>query len=417
MSFEQFNFDKALLRAIAKQGFETPTPIQAQAIPMALEGRDVLGVAQTGTGKTAAFVLPSLQRLMQGQRTDAGALRVPRHRPLRMIVLAPTRELALQIAEDARALAEFTDLRVAAIYGGDPLRRQVEILRKGLDIAIATPGRLLDHLRRGNLRLDAVEIAVLDEADRMLDMGFLPDIETIVRRMPEQRQTMLFSATMPPAILALTYRFMKTPVRIEIENARPPEALHQLVYPVPQHLKAPLLTALLRGAAVESALVFTRTKQDADVVARQLSQAGLSVGVMHGDFVQKERVKALDRFRQGHVRILVATNIASRGLDIDGISHVVNFDVPEEAEDYVHRIGRTARVQAEGVAWTLATPDDEGQIAAIEYLLGEKIERVTLPGFDYDVPAPDWAKPSAASVRRSVTAGRGSIARWKSLTR
>jgi ATP-dependent RNA helicase RhlE len=417
MSFEQFNFDKALLRAIAKQGFETPTPIQAQAIPMALEGRDVLGVAQTGTGKTAAFVLPSLQRLMQGQRTDAGALRVPRHRPLRMIVLAPTRELALQIAEDARALAEFTDLRVAAIYGGDPLRRQVDILRKGLDIAIATPGRLLDHLRRGNLRLDAVEIAVLDEADRMLDMGFLPDIETIVRRMPEQRQTMLFSATMPPAILALTYRFMKTPVRIEIENARPPEALHQLVYPVPQHLKAPLLTALLRGAAVESALVFTRTKQDADVVARQLSQAGLSVGVMHGDFVQKERVKALDRFRQGHVRILVATNIASRGLDIDGISHVVNFDVPEEAEDYVHRIGRTARVQAEGVAWTLATPDDEGQIAAIEYLLGEKIERVTLPGFDYDVPAPDWAKPSAASVRRSVTAGRGSIARWKSLTR
>ena len=410
MSFEQFNFDKALLRAVAKQGFETPTPIQAQAIPTALEGRDVLGVAQTGTGKTAAFVLPSLQRLMQGHRTGD-------RRPLRMVVIAPTRELALQIAEDARALAEFTDLRVAAIYGGDPLRRQVEILRKGLDIAIATPGRLLDHLRRGNLRLDAVEIAVLDEADRMLDMGFLPDIETIVRRMPEQRQTMLFSATMPPAIKALSYRFMKTPVRIEIENARPPEALHQLVYPVAQHLKAPLLTALLRGAAVESALVFTRTKQDADVVARQLSQAGLSVGVMHGDFVQKERVKALDRFRQGHVRILVATNIASRGLDIDGISHVVNFDVPEEAEDYVHRIGRTARVQAEGVAWTLATPDDEGQIAAIEYLLGEKIERVTLPGFDYDVPAPDWAKPSAASVRRSVTAGRGSIARWKSLTR
>jgi len=410
MSFEQFNFDSALSRAITKQGFETPTPIQAQAIPPALEGRDVLGVAQTGTGKTAAFVLPALQRLMQGPRMGS-------RRPLRMVVLAPTRELALQIAEDARALAQFTDLRVAAIYGGDPLRRQVEVLRKGLDIAIATPGRLLDHLRRGNLRLDAVEIAVLDEADRMLDMGFLPDIETIVRRMPEQRQTMLFSATMPPAIQALTYRFMKTPARIEIENARPPAALHQLVYPVPNHLKVPLLTALLRGAAVESALVFTRTKQDADVVSRQLRQAGLSVGVMHGDFVQKDRVKALDQFRQGHVRILVATNIASRGLDIEGISHVVNFDVPEEAEDYVHRIGRTARVQAEGVAWTLATPEDEGQIAAIEYLLGEKVERVTLPGFDYDVPAPDWAKPSAASVRRSVTAGRGSIARWKSLTR
>ena len=410
MGFEQFNFDDTLSRALSKQGFETPTPIQAKAIPPALEGRDVLGVAQTGTGKTAAFVLPSLQRLMQGPRAGS-------RRALRMVVLAPTRELALQIAEDTRALAEFTDLRVGAIYGGDPLRRQVEILRKGLDIAVATPGRLLDHLRRGNLRLDAIEIAVLDEADRMLDMGFMPDIETIVRRMPEQRQTMLFSATMPPAIQALTYRFMKTPAHIEIENARPPEALHQLVYPVPEHLKVPLLTALLRGAAVESALVFTRTKQDADVVARQLRQAGLSVGVMHGDFVQKERVKALDRFRQGHERILVATNIASRGLDIEGISHVINFDVPDEAEDYVHRIGRTARVQAEGVAWTLATPDDEGLIAAVEYLLGEKIERVTLPGFDYDVPSPDWAKPSAASVRRSVTAGRGSIARWKSLTR
>jgi len=424
MSFDQFNLDPALLRAVSKQGFETPTPIQVRAIPPALDGRDVLGVAQTGTGKTAAFVLPSLQRLMHRSPVDGlrpepqpRAQRGAHPRALRMVVLAPTRELALQIAEDARALAEFTDLRVAAIYGGDPLRRQVELLRKGLDIAVATPGRLLDHLRRRNLRLDAVEIAVLDEADRMLDMGFLPDIETIVRRMPEQRQTMLFSATMPAAIQALTYRFMKAPARIEIENARPPEALHQLLYPVPSHLKVPLLTALLRGAAVESALVFTRTKQDADVVARQLRQAGLSVGVMHGDFDQKERVKALDQFRRGHVRILVATNIAARGLDIDGISHVVNYDVPDEAEDYVHRIGRTARVQAKGVAWTLATPDDEGLIAAIEYLLGDKIERITLPGFDYEIPAPDWAKPSAASVRRSVTAGQGSIARWKALTR
>jgi ATP-dependent RNA helicase RhlE len=251
----------------------------------------------------------------------------------------------------------------------------------------------------------------------MLDMGFLPDIETIVRRMPTERQTMLFSATMPGPIQSLTMRFMRKPVRVEIDNARPPEMLRQQLYPVPLHLKLPLLVALLREAAVESTLVFTRTKQDADVVARKLGEAGFSVAAMHGDFRQKEREQALEEFRAGKVSILVATNIAARGLDIQGISHVVNYDVPEEAEDYVHRVGRTARVEAEGVAWTLVSPEDEGDVAAIEYLLGEKIERARLPGFDYDVPAPDWAKPSARSIRRAATSGRGTIARWKSLTR
>jgi ATP-dependent RNA helicase RhlE len=410
MSFEDFNLTEPLLRAVRRLGFETPTPIQAQAIPPALEGKDILGIAQTGTGKTAAFILPSAQRLAAHARPE-------RSRKAGMVVLAPTRELALQIAEDARQLTEFTDLRVATVYGGAPLGRQAQQLRQGVDIVIATPGRLMDHLDRGNMGFDGLEILVLDEADRMLDMGFLPDIESIVGRMPKDRQTLLFSATMPGAIQALTYRFMRDPVRVEIENARPPAALHQQIYPVPKHLKVGLLTELLRETAVESALVFTRTKQDADVITRQLRQAGLSVAVMHGDFSQHERVEALERFRAGKVSILVATNIAARGLDIEGISHVINFDVPDEAEDYVHRIGRTARVQAEGVAWTLVTPEDESGISAIEYLLRKKIERVRLPDFDYAVPAPDWAKTSVKAMKRNVSSGQGAIARWKSLTR
>jgi ATP-dependent RNA helicase RhlE len=415
MRFEEFNLDEPLLRAVRQLEFEVPTPIQAQAIPPALEGRDVMGLARTGTGKTAAFVLPSLQRLGARQAVSDPA-RSARRGP-GMVVLAPTRELALQITEDARQLAQHTEVRVCAVYGGAPLRRQAEQLRKGVDIVVATPGRLLDHMDRGNVRFDELQILVLDEADRMLDMGFLPDIETIVRRMPIERQTMLFSATMPGPIQSLTMRFMRKPVRVEIDNARPPEMLRQQLYPVPLHLKLPLLVALLREAAVESTLVFTRTKQDADVVARKLGEAGFSVAAMHGDFRQKEREQALEEFRAGKVSILVATNIAARGLDIQGISHVVNYDVPEEAEDYVHRVGRTARVEAEGVAWTLVTPEDEGDVAAIEYLLGERIERVRLLGFDYDVPAPDWAKPSARSIRRAATSGRGTIARWKSLTR
>jgi ATP-dependent RNA helicase RhlE len=424
MSFEQFNLDARLERALQRLGYETPTPIQAQAIPPALEGNDVLGVAQTGTGKTAAFVLPSLQRLLPQASPTSGPAQPSHDQPRpahthgpRMIVLAPTRELALQIAEETSRLAEFTPLRVTVVYGGAPLRKQTDQLRKGTDVVVATPGRLMDHLDRGNLSFDGLQILVLDEADRMLDMGFLPDIESIVQRMPKERQTMLFSATMPGPIQALTYRFMRRPVRVEIENAVPPEALVQKIYPVSEHLKVPLLIGLLREAAVESTLVFTRTKSDADVITRKLREAGLSVAEMHGDFQQKERVKALDQFRQGHAAILVATNIAARGLDIEGISHVVNFDVPDEAEDYVHRIGRTARVQAEGVAWTLVTPQDEPQVSAIEYLLGKKIERVRLPDFDYAVPIPDWSKPSAKVQRRATSAGRGAIARWKSLTR
>jgi ATP-dependent RNA helicase RhlE len=333
------------------------------------------------------------------------------------VVLAPTRELAIQIADEARSLSQFTHLRIAVIYGGASIRGQAKRLRRGVDLVVATPGRLMDQMQRGNVQFDDLEILVLDEADRMLDMGFLPDIDRILRQMPDKRQTLLFSATMPQAILALSHRFLKDPVRVEIDTARPPEAIQQQLYPVPKHLKIPLLTELLKGKDVESALVFTRTKKNADVVTRKLREAGLSIAEIHGDFNQRKRLQALERFRARKVRILVATNIAARGLDIEGISHVINFDAPDQAETYVHRIGRTARVQAAGVAWTLVTAEDEPLIAAIEYLLGEEIERVHLSGFNYDVPVPDWARPSARTILRNASRNQSSIDRWKALTR
>jgi superfamily II DNA/RNA helicase len=407
MHFDELGLTHALEQAIARLGYSTPTPIQSAAIPPALQGQDVLGTAQTGTGKTIAFLAPSLHRLIQGNRTQAP----------RMVVLAPTRELALQIAAEAEELVRFSDLKTVAVYGGAPLRAQADRLRTGVDVIIATPGRLLDHIERRNLRLDRVEILVLDEADRMLDMGFLPDIDAIIRRMPAKRQTLLFSATMPQTILGLSQRYLTDPVRVEIATARPPDSIRQELYPVPKHLKAGLLLDLLRAEGVDSALVFTRTRQEADLVAAQLKDAGESVGVIHGEFQQKDRLRALEAFRSGSTRILVATNVAARGLDIDGISHVVNYDVPEEAEDYVHRIGRTARVEAHGVAWTLVTPDDEGLVSGIEYLLGRKIERRRLEGFDYSVPTPDWARPSAKAILRGMSRNQSSIARWKSITR
>jgi ATP-dependent RNA helicase RhlE len=406
MRFTEFQLHPNLLEAVADIGFEEATPIQQQAIPPALEGKDIIGCAQTGTGKTAAFLLPAMQRLLQDET---------RTKNPRIVVLAPTRELVIQMAEEARKFAGRTPLRIGSIYGGAPMKSQISRLRRGVDVIIATPGRLQDHMRRKNVSFKELQVLVLDEADRMLDMGFLPDIKQIVNRMPHQRQTMLFSATMSPPILALTRQFQYDPVMIEIDIARPPDAIRQALYPVPKHLKTKLLVALLQQVEVDSMLVFTATKQEADIVTRQLGEQKISVACIHGDFRQRDRIAALEGFRSGKHQVLVATNIASRGLDVEGITHVINYDVPEHSEDYVHRIGRTARADADGDAITLVTPDDEPMIYKIEHLLGRQIERKTLPGFDYDVPVPSWAKPSAEAIIRRTNQGKSLADRWRSM--
>jgi ATP-dependent RNA helicase RhlE len=329
--------------------------------------------------------------------------------------LAPTRELVLQVAEQARQLSANTGLRVLSIYGGSSISKQIKFLRRGVDIVIATPGRLLDHMRRRNVNFKELQVLVLDEADRMLDMGFLPDIKRIISRMPRKRQTMLYSATMPPSVVSLARRFQYEPVTIEIGAASPPEAIRHALYPVPRHLKTQLLLALLEQMEIDSMLVFTATKQEADIVTRQLNKANIAVGCIHGDFRQRERIAALEGFRAGKHQVLVATNIAARGLDVEGISHVINYDVPETPDEYVHRVGRTARAEAEGDAITLVTPDDEPLIYRIEYALGYKIERKKLPNFDYNVPTPSWARPSARALLRRAKKSGSLADRWRSM--
>jgi len=407
MHFTELNLSESLQGAIRDMGYEEMTPIQAQAIPPGLQGHDIIGCAQTGTGKTAAFLLPIFERLL----ADKLKTKNPR-----VVILAPTRELAIQITEHARKLAARTSLRIVLVYGGAGIKQQTDRLRRGADVVIATPGRLMDHMRRKNVGFKDLQVLVLDEADRMLDMGFLPDIKQIISCMPHQRQTMLFSATMPSSVLRLTHQFQQNPVRIEIGMARPPEAIRQVIYPVPKHLKTRLLMALLEQMEVNSMLVFTATKQEADIVTRQLSQGKISAACIHGDFRQRERIAALEGFRSGKHQVLVATNIAARGLDVEAISHVLNYDVPEHPENYVHRIGRTARAEADGDAITLVTPEDEAMIHRIEYLLGYKIERKTLSGFDYDVPVPSWAKPSAQALMNQVTQSQSLASRWRSMS-
>ena len=406
MRFTELDLSKPFQEAISALGYEETTPIQTQAIPPGLQRRDIVGCAQTGTGKTLAFILPALERLLREQA---------RTRNPRVVVLEPTRELVIQVAGETQKLAARTSLRIVSVYGGAGMRSQTDKLRRGVDVVVATPGRLMDHMRRKNVSFRDLKILVLDEADRMLDMGFLPDIKQIVSRMPRQRQTMLFSATIFPTISALARQFQRDPLSIEIDLAHPPEAIQQALYPVPKHLKIRLLLAMLEQMEVNSMLVFTRTKQGADVVTRQLRQARIAVACIHGDFNQRDRISALEGFRSGQHQVLVATNIAARGLDVEGISHVINYDVPEHPEDYVHRIGRTARAEADGDAITLVTPDDEALIHRIEYLLGRKIERKTLPGFDYNVPTPSWAKPSAKTRMQQATQSQRLADRWRSM--
>ena len=406
MRFTDLNLSGPLQKAVRDMGYEETTPIQAQAIPPGLQRHDIVGCAQTGTGKTLAFALSALEHLLQNRSQTKNP---------RVVVMEPTRELALQVAGETQKLATHTSLRVVPVYGGTGMRKQTDRLRRGADVVVATPGRLLDHVRRKNVHLGDVQVLVLDEADRMLDMGFLPDIKQIIRRTPLERQTMLFSATMPPSISALARHFQRDPVNIEIDPARPPEAIQQALYPVPKHLKVPLLLAMLEQLNIDSMLVFTRTKQEADIVTTQLRQAKIAVASIHGDFKQRDRISALEGFRSGKHRVLIATNIAARGLDVEGISYVVNYDVPDDPDTYVHRIGRTARAEADGDAVTLVTPDDEPLIHRIEHLLGHKIERQTLPGFDYDVPVPSWARLSTETLVKRASKGRSLSDRWRSM--
>ncbi|MHB9131960.1 MAG: DEAD/DEAH box helicase [Armatimonadota bacterium] len=373
MTFTEFPLDERLQRAITAAGFQEPTPIQAAAIPVALDGGDVLGTAQTGTGKTAAFALPLLHRL----------LTQPAPRGTRVLILTPTRELAEQVHAAIQQLAIHTTIRSATIYGGVAMAPQAQALSNGTEIIVACPGRLLDLAGRGAADFRGIECLVMDEADRMLDMGFLPDIRRIIALLPAQRQTMLFSATFAPDLNYFVKQVLQDPARLAIGTAVPAETVAHTVYPVPSSLKTALLTAMLRNIATDSVLIFTRTKHRADRVASSLKRAGYRVGVLHADRSQQQRQHTLQQFRQGKVSYLVATDIAARGLDISTISHVINYDIPDNADAYIHRIGRTGRALRAGEAFTLVTSEDVETVRLIERALGERLETQVLAGFDY----------------------------------
>jgi len=377
VSFELFELGPRLNANIQALGYREPTPIQTQAIPVAMRGDDILGVAQTGTGKTAAFALPMLQRLRQN----------PRGRP-RALVLAPTRELAQQIHEAFVELGRGTGRRSLPVFGGVNIRAQINELRRGVDIVVACPGRLLDHMRQRTVDLREVDTLVLDEADRMLDMGFLPDIRAVVRQLPSERQTMLFSATMPGDIRRLASEILRSPVTIEVGHSAPVETVSHALYPVDQHLKTKLLLELLQRTDTGSVLVFTRTKHRAKRLGLQLRKAGHDAASLQGNLSQNQRRAAMNGFRNGTHQILVATDIAARGIDVSSVSHVINFDMPDTVDAYTHRIGRTGRAATTGDAFTFATRGDNGTVRSIERVLGVAIERRRLDGFDYSAAAP-----------------------------
>jgi ATP-dependent RNA helicase RhlE len=370
VSFESFDLDPRIMAGIARAGFITPTAIQSQTIPEALKGRDVMGLAQTGTGKTAAFVLPMLQRLMNGLMNG-------KRGKIRGLVITPTRELAEQTQSDIMALGGKTRLRSMTVYGGVSMAGQLQKLRSGVEIIVACPGRLLDHMGQGTVDLSSVEFLVLDEADRMLDMGFLPDVRRILRQIPRERQTLFFSATMPDDIRRLSGDIMRNPAVAQIDHSRPAKTLSHALYPVEPHLKTPLLITLLRSTRI-------RTQR----VAEQLRKAGFSVASLQGGMPQGKRQAALNGFRNGTYRILVATDIAARGMDILGISHVINYDMPESPDAYTHRVGRTGRAERTGTAFTLVTQEDAPTVRAFERLMDVELVCRELEDFDYTAPAP-----------------------------
>jgi ATP-dependent RNA helicase RhlE len=389
MSFETFNFHPSIMAGVRALGYTTPTPIQMKAIPPIMQGKDLIGLAQTGTGKTAAFVLPILERLRKGQRGYVRAL-----------VISPTRELVEQTCEVFNDLGRDTGLQSVAVYGGVNMAQQTKDIKNGADIVVACPGRLLDHLWKGSISLSSLEVLVLDEADRMLDMGFLPDIRNVLACIMNKHQTLLFSATMPDNIRRLAREIMHDPLTLQIDRTLPAKTVSHAIYPVEPHLKTALLKEILRKTRTESVLVFTRTKRRAEQVAQQLVKAGYRVTSLQGDLPQSRRQAAIEGFRTGSIKILVATDIASRGIDVLRISHVINYDMPGSTDDYIHRIGRTGRVEKNGDALTFVTRADTEKVNELERILNKPLERLTMDGFDYSKPASVNGTRRLQSTRR-----------------
>ena len=407
MNFETFNFHPSVAAGVAMAGYETPTPIQARAIPQVIKGLDIMGLAQTGTGKTAAFVLPILNRLVESK-----------HGGVRTLIIAPTRELAEQIHLTIETLGRKTRMRSVAVYGGVGINPQIKKLRRA-DIVVACPGRLLDHIGRHSIDLSQLEMLVLDEADQMLDMGFIPDIRRVLKHLPMKRQTLVFSATMPSEIRRLARDILQDPVTIQVGNTAPADTVSHALYPVAQHLKTALLLKLLGNTNTKSVLVFTRTKHRAKSLGKKLVAAGYRSASLQGNLSQTRRQAALDGFRDGKFQILVATDIAARGIDVTQISHVINYDIPSTPEAYIHRIGRTGRADRTGEAFTLVTGEDKYMVQAINRIIGSKIEQRILSNFDYGPPMSDRESRSQwkRKPKRKLSEANKRQSRTKSLSK